>query len=176
MNLIERKPQLVCVYKPLSPRLCKVHVSTFTGHSDRLRFWKCDKRVGPWLRSHCLVEEDAIHGSGVFQLHLSLQCLGVLLQSKSKVNISTCTYGFKSHPRQLIFLRKSDCLGHAVLLCLVVCLTLLASFFLPSHLSLKHVHKHLSHTECLYRQERATGTLHTCTSHSWSGVRTRLFV
>ena len=28
----------------------------------------------------------------------------------------------------------------AVLLCLVVCLTLLASFFLPSHLSLKHVH------------------------------------
>ena len=33
----------------------------------------------------------------------------------------------------------SDCLGCAVLLCLVVCLTLLASFFLPSHLSLKHV-------------------------------------
>ena len=42
--------------------------------------------------------------------------------------------------RQLIFLRKSDCLGCAVLLCLVVCLTLLASFFLPSHLSLRHVH------------------------------------
>ena len=37
-------------------------------------------------------------------------------------------------PRQLVFLRKSDCLGCAVLLCLVVCLTLLASFFLPSHL------------------------------------------
>ena len=37
------------------------------------------------------------------------------------------------------FLRKSDYLGCAVLLCLVVCLTLLASFFLPSHLSLKHV-------------------------------------
>ena len=33
------------------------------------------------------------------------------------------------------FLRKSDCLGCAVLLCLVVCL-LLSSF---SHLSLKHV-------------------------------------
>ena len=41
--------------------------------------------------------------------------------------------------RQLIFLRKGDCLGCAVLLCLVVCLTLLASFFLPSHLSLKRV-------------------------------------
>ena len=40
---------------------------------------------------------------------------------------------------QLIFLRKSDCLGCAVLLCLVVCLTLLASFFLPSCLSLKHI-------------------------------------
>ena len=35
--------------------------------------------------------------------------------------------------------QKSDCLGRAVLLCYVVCLTLLASFFLPSHLSLKHV-------------------------------------
>ena len=33
----------------------------------------------------------------------------------------------------------SDCLGYAVLLYIVVCLTLLASFFLPSHLSLKHV-------------------------------------
>ena len=34
---------------------------------------------------------------------------------------------------------ESDCLWCAVLLCLVVCLTLLASFFLPSHLSLTHV-------------------------------------
>ena len=43
--------------------------------------------------------------------------------------------------RQLIFLRKSDCRLPwvcCVLLCLVVCLTLLASFFLPSRLSLKH--------------------------------------
>ena len=47
--------------------------------------------------------------------------------------------GFESYPRQLIVLRKSDCLGCAVLLCLIVCLTLLASLFLPSHLSLKHV-------------------------------------
>ena len=44
--------------------------------------------------------------------------------------------GFESHPRQLIFLRQSDCLGCAVLLCLVVYKTLLASFF---HLSLNHV-------------------------------------
>ena len=44
--------------------------------------------------------------------------------------------GFESHPRQLIFLRKSDCLGCAVLLCFVCCLTLLDSFFLPSFSSL----------------------------------------
>ena len=48
--------------------------------------------------------------------------------------------GFESHLRQLIFSRKSDCLGCAVLLCLVVCLTLLASFFLPSHLSFKNMY------------------------------------
>ena len=35
--------------------------------------------------------------------------------------------------------RKSDCLGCAVLLCLV-CLALLASFFLPSHLSFKNMY------------------------------------
>ena len=47
--------------------------------------------------------------------------------------------GFESHLRQLIFSRKSDYLGCAVLLkfALFVCLTLLASFFLPSHLSFK---------------------------------------
>ena len=67
--------------------------------------------------------------------------------SLNMYSYTTCTHvhvvecrGFESHLRQLIFLRKSDCLGYAVLLCLVVCLTLLASFFLPSHLSLKHVH------------------------------------
>ena len=38
---------------------------------------------------------------------------------------------------------KSDCLGYAVLLRLVVCLTLLASFFLPYHLSLKHVYLYM---------------------------------
>ena len=50
------------------------------------------------------------------------------------------SYSQESHLRQLIFLRKRDCLGCAVLFCLVVCLILLA-YFLPSfsHLSLKHV-------------------------------------
>ena len=45
---------------------------------------------------------------------------------------------FESPPRQFIFLGKISCLaiGCAVLLCFVVCMTLLASFFLPVHLSL----------------------------------------
>ena len=43
--------------------------------------------------------------------------------------------GFESHPRQLIFSRKSDCLGCAALLCLVCLFDLALSFFLLiSHL------------------------------------------
>ena len=52
--------------------------------------------------------------------------------------IYTCIHmyrGFESHLRQLIFSRKSDCLGCAVLLCLV-CLFDLACFFLSSFSSL----------------------------------------
>ena len=44
-------------------------------------------------------------------------------------------HGFESHLRQLIFSRKSDCLGCAVLLCLV-CLFDLACFILSSFSSL----------------------------------------
>ena len=62
-----------------------------------------------------------------------------------------CVYVYESHPRQLIFLRKSDCLGCAVLLCLVVCLTLLASSFLLIHLSLKHVHVYVYMYVCDHR-------------------------
>ena len=60
--------------------------------------------------------------------------------------------GFESHLRQLIFLWKSDCLWCAVLLHVpcFVCLTLLASFFLPSHLSLKHVYCGVSYELRLY--------------------------
>ena len=48
-------------------------------------------------------------------------------------------HGFESHPRQLIFSRKSDCLGCAVLLYLVCLFALLASFLLPFHLSFKNM-------------------------------------
>ena len=56
------------------------------------------------------------------------------------VFIYTCRVSWvRVPPEAAHFLRKSDCLGCTVLLCLAVCLTLIASFFLLSHLSLKHV-------------------------------------
>ena len=66
-------------------------------------------------------------------------CVCMCVGSHMNYDVQIVQYIYM-HPRQLIFLRKSNCLGCAVLLCLVVCLTLLASFFLPSHLSLKHVY------------------------------------
>ena len=51
-----------------------------------------------------------------------------------------CQRMYMSRGSSFFLGKVTDCLGCAVLLCLVVCLTLLASFFLPSHLSLKHVH------------------------------------
>ena len=51
--------------------------------------------------------------------------------------------------RQLSFLMKSDCLGCAVLLCLVVCLTLLASFFLSSASHIIMYTFRLSGEECV---------------------------
>ena len=64
---------------------------------------------------------------------------GLRIRAEPSFMVS-CMYMYmyiESHLRQLIFLTKSDCLGCAVLLCLV-CLTLLACFFLPSFSS-KHV-------------------------------------
>ena len=55
--------------------------------------------------------------------------------SASTMHIHVHVYGFESHLRQLIFSRKSDCLGCAVLLFLV-CLFDLACFFLSSFSSL----------------------------------------
>ena len=68
--------------------------------------------------------------------------------------------GFESHPRQLIFLWKSDCLGCAVLLCLVVCLTLLASFLFPSS-SLINTNRY-RHTNT---QQVGSTLLRACVSH-----------
>ena len=43
-------------------------------------------------------------------------------------------------PEAANFYRKSDCLGCAVLLCLIVCLTLLASFFSSFSSLIKNMH------------------------------------
>ena len=86
--------------------------------------------------------------------------------------------GLESHLRQLIFSRKSDCIGCAVLLCLV-CLFDLACYFLSSFSSLisKHVYTHI-YIQCstvlveyLYQNgakltlndERGRGCLHYAT-------------
>ena len=47
---------------------------------------------------------------------------------------------YMSHLRQLIFLGKVTALGVLCCFALFVCLTLLASFFLPSHLSFKNMY------------------------------------
>ena len=59
-----------------------------------------------------------------------------LLAVQSRGNV----HGFESHLRQLIFSRKSDCLGCAVLLCLVCLFDLACFFLLPSHLSFKNMY------------------------------------
>ena len=57
---------------------------------------------------------------------------------------------YMSHPRQLIFLWKSDYLGCAVLLCLNFCLFDLACFFLPSFfISLINMYMYMWYT-CIY--------------------------
>ena len=65
-----------------------------------------------------------------------------------------------------------DCLGCAVLLCLVACLTLIASFFLPSHLSLKLMYIHAC--TCIYMCMCVKGVLQTC-SYAYTHC-THLFV
>ena len=67
--------------------------------------------------------------------------------------------------------KKSDCLGCVVLLCLVACSTLLASYFLLSHLSLKHVytqyeeywlHMYLWARSCFVRGETLSSSASSC--------------
>ena len=88
-------------------------------------FWVRLSRWTGHLLNHLL--PDATEGKQLYIVVVCLQCTCLCLECRCR--------GFESHLRQLIFLRKSDCLRCAVLLCLVC-------FFLPSfsHLSLIHVH------------------------------------
>ena len=92
-------------------------------------------------------------------VHAFTQTYGVYLSSRIHVHVVECSVwcrGFESHPRQLIFLRKSHYLGCAVLLCFV-CLFDLACFFLSSFSSLiktctaVHVYVHLYVHACFIR-------------------------
>ena len=71
-------------------------------------------------------------------------------QHSTRLYIYSCIYTCRVSwvrvpPKAAHFLRKSDCLGCTVLLCLAVCLTLLAYFFF---LSLKHVT--IKVMQCIY--------------------------
>ena len=82
-------------------------------------------------RDHLYGIEDRVLREGQYAntVRGNVQCIGMYMYIQYT---QFCLY--MSHPRQLIFLRKSDCLVCAVLLCLVVCLTLLlSSFLLISH-------------------------------------------
>ena len=67
-------------------------------------------------------------------MYVACTCAASVAQLVERSVYSIECRGFESHPRQLIFSRKSDCLGCAVLLCLV-CLFDLACFFLSSDIS-----------------------------------------
>ena len=74
------------------------------------------------------------HLYSLTHIHVYVQCTCTC----THLHLHVCTYhllymyihGFESHLRQLIFLRKSNCLGCAVLLNLPCCLFDLACFFL----------------------------------------------
>ena len=75
--------------------------------------------------------------------HVKVTGLVHVLRCKLKCNYMYMYMHVQYQERRVLWVRVppeaahfSDCLGCAVLLCLVVCLTLLVSFFLPSHLSL----------------------------------------
>ena len=69
----------------------------------------------------------------IVAIHVHVHYPGLLLHTELMVSlfISVECRGFESHPRQLIFLRKSDCLG-----CAVPCFFDFACFFLSSFSSL----------------------------------------
>ena len=53
---------------------------------DSLWVGESDEGEGSGFGGDCLVEEDAIHGSIVLQLNLSLQSLAVLLQPRQQTS------------------------------------------------------------------------------------------
>ena len=68
------------------------------------------------------------------------QCIHVHVAQLVERSVSSIECrGFESHPGSSFFLGKVTALGVLCCFALFVCLTLLASFFLPSHLSFKNM-------------------------------------
>ena len=69
---------------------------------------------------------------------VTVVCMSCLGYSAGRVLCLECRVSWVRVPLEAAYFSKSisDCLGCAVLLCLDICLTLLASFFLPSLISL----------------------------------------
>ena len=67
-------------------------IITSAGHRGDLWFGESDKGKCLGLGGDCHVKQDPVHGSGVLQLDLPLQCLHILLQSvgeKSAQNVKS---------------------------------------------------------------------------------------
>ena len=144
---------------------------------------QCTSQRGSFLYTYCFSAEKYFCDLLTAKIFIS-SCIGFTHCGEIPMHlykmdiIYTCMYTCTcpEAARQLILLRKSDCLGCAVLLCLVVCLTLLASFFLPSHISLKHVHivafpavmvTHITLYHCFYtRAEKGFSVTKSANSRS----------
>ena len=75
----------------------------------------------------------------------------------------------ESHPGSSFFLGKVTALGVLCCFALFVCLTLLASFFLPSHLSFKNMHMYL-YVQHVYTCIHTGTCICTCTRQSLNKV------
>ena len=116
-----------------------------------------DETITALIVWDALTPEEA--GGVVNHYSVSIQEEGTVEEITVSTNhLYIHVHGFESHLRQLIFSRKSDCLGCAVLLCLV-CLFDLACFFLPSHLSFKNMYKMYMSFKNMYMCMHVLGNL-----------------
>ena len=92
----------------------------------------CTRRACPLFQMEKIVRTPSI--SQYIHNHIYLFNFEVIISIE---NLFSYICMFESHLRQLIF---STALGVLCCFALFVCLTLLASFFLPSHLSFKDMY------------------------------------
>ena len=91
------------------------------------------------FQCYMCIECSAIH----VPVHRSHTPFGVTVHVVERSVWSIECRGFESHPGSSFFLGKVTALGVLCCFALFVCLTLLASFFLPSHLSFKNMYMHV---------------------------------